>query len=92
MSILVSPLQLRNASTPMLVIELGMIVLLHPKTNALLDVSMIALQLSRESYFELPLSTRIDVRLVQLLKAVLLISVTELGIVILVRLLQLSKA
>ena len=48
-SMLVSPLQYANALSPMLVTELGIIVFLHPAINVLLDFSMIALQLPRES-------------------------------------------
>ena len=47
--ILASPAQARNAPNPMDVTELGMIVLLQPTINVLLNVSMMALQLSRES-------------------------------------------
>ena len=41
------------------VTELGIVVLLHPKTRVLEDVSTTALQPSRESYFLLSLSTSI---------------------------------
>jgi hypothetical protein len=41
--------QPRNASYPMLVTELGMVVFLQPVINVFVDVSMIALQLLRES-------------------------------------------
>ena len=48
-AMLVNPLQPSNALSPMLVTELGIIVFLHPAINVLLDFSMIALQLPRES-------------------------------------------
>ena len=41
---------------------LGMVVFLQPVINVLDDVSIMALQLSRESYTALPLSTLIEVR------------------------------
>ena len=47
---LVRPEQSSNALLPMLVTELGMMVLLHPAINVFDAVSMMALQLSRESY------------------------------------------
>jgi hypothetical protein len=48
-SIEVRPSQLKKALFPIDVTVLGMIVFLHPKTNALYFVDTIALQLSRES-------------------------------------------
>ena len=45
----VRPLQPEKAYSPMLVTELGIIVFLHPAIKVLEFVSMIALQLSRES-------------------------------------------
>ena len=58
----VRPEQPSNAYSPMLVTLLGMIVLLQPAIRVLLAVSIIALQLLRESYFSFPLSTDIEVR------------------------------
>ena len=55
----VRPLQLKNAEFPMVVTELGIIALLHPAISVLVFVSMMALQLFRESYFVFPLSTLI---------------------------------
>ena len=46
---LVSPLKFSNAFMPIFVTELGIMVFLHPAIYVLLDVSMMALQLSRES-------------------------------------------
>ena len=40
---------MENAPFPIAVTELGMIVLLQPAINSLLELSMIALQSSRES-------------------------------------------
>ena len=57
MVMLVKPLQLENAQSPILVTELGIIVFLHPLINVFVAVSIMALQFSRESYTELPLST-----------------------------------
>ena len=59
---LVRPLQPSNALLPMEATELGMVVLLQPAINVLLAVSMMALQLLRESNVEFPLSTTILVR------------------------------
>ena len=56
-------LQHQNAASPMDLIVLGMIVFLQPATSVLVEVSIIALQLSRESYLVLPGSTTIDSRL-----------------------------
>ena len=65
-----------------------MVVFLQPASKVFVAVSIIALQLSLESYVELPLSTTIDSKPLQLEKAELPIEVTELGIVILVKLIQ----
>ena len=46
---LVKPLQPSKALIPMLVTLFGMILLLHPAINVLVSVSIIELQLSRES-------------------------------------------
>ena len=65
MVMLVKPLQPENASFPMLVTDEGMVVVLQPATRVLLAVAIIALQLSRESYFVLPASTLMLVKPVQ---------------------------
>ena len=77
----VMPLQPENALWPMEVTELGMVVFLQPVTKMLVSVSMIALQLSRESYLELPASTTMLASSSQPLNALLLIEVIVLGIV-----------
>lgn len=51
-----------NALLPMRVTELGMMVDWHPAIRVLVDVSIMALQFSRESYIVLPLSTTMEVR------------------------------
>ena len=56
----VRPEQLLKAFSPIDVTLLGIIVFLHPKIIELVDVSIIALQLSRESYFLFPFSTDIQ--------------------------------
>ena len=54
--------QTENAKPPMLVTEFGIKEFIHPAIKVFEAVSMIALQFSRESYFELPDSTTILVR------------------------------
>ena len=49
----------------MLVTLLGMVVFMQPEINVFEDVSIIALQLLRESYIVFPLSTFTDVKLEQ---------------------------
>ena len=61
----VSPLQPQKAQPPIFHTLLGIVVFLHPDINVLDDVSMIALQLLRESYFVFPSSTIIEVRPLQ---------------------------
>ena len=61
---------------------LGIMVFLHPIISVLLLVSMIALQLSRESYFVLPFSITIEVKPVQPRNAASPMDVTLLGMVI----------
>ena len=82
MVIEVKPEQPENARLPMDVTLLGMIVFLHPAIKVLLLVSMMALQLLRESYFVLPFSTTIEVKPEQPKNALLPIDVTLLEIVI----------
>ena len=71
---------------------LGIIVFEHPFIKVLVAVSIMALQLSRESYFGLPLSTLIDVKPLQPKKALSPMDVTLLGMVRDVRPLQPEKA
>ena len=77
----VRPEQSLNALNPMLVTLLGIVVDWHPAIRVLEAVSIMALQFSRESYIVLPLSTTIEVREEQPLKAELPMLVTLLGIV-----------
>jgi hypothetical protein len=70
------------------VTELGIIVFLHPIISVLDSVSTIALQLLRESYLGLPVSTAMLSRLLQPENVHLSMEVTELGMVMLVRPLQ----
>ena len=65
----VRPLQPEKALSPMDVTLLGMVVFLQPCINVLLAVSIMALQLSRESYFVLPLSTLMEAKPLQPQKA-----------------------
>jgi hypothetical protein len=59
------PLQPEKACIPIEVTFWGIVVFLQPATKVLVDVSIIALQLLRESYFLFPLSTLMEVRLLQ---------------------------
>ena len=88
-STLVKPLQPEKAQSPMDVTELGMVVFLQPASKVFVAVSIIALQLSLESYLELPLSTTIDFKPLQSSKTKLPIEETELPMVTLVKPLQL---
>ena len=74
---LVRPEQPENASLPMLVTVLGIKEFIHPAIKMFEAVSMIALQLSRESNFKLPVSTTILVRPEQSKNAELPMLVTE---------------
>ena len=65
LTILVRLPQPLNALSPILVIVLDIIVFIHPLINVLVAVSIIALQLSLESYILFPLSTLILIKLVQ---------------------------
>ena len=56
MLMLVKPLHPENAASPILVTEFGIVVFLHPSVRVLVEVSIIALQLSRESNVLLSLS------------------------------------
>ena len=85
---LVKPLQPENALSPIEVTELGINVFLHPLINVFVAVLTMALQFSRESYTELSLSTFMLVKPLQPPNAPRPISVTELGMVTLVKPLQ----
>lgn len=61
----VRPLQLLKAPPSIFVTLSGIIVLEHPAINLLVFVSIIALQLLRESYFALFSATTIEVRPLQ---------------------------
>ena len=69
----------------MLVTDEGMVVVLQPATRVLLAVFIIALQLSRESYFLLPASTLTLVKPVQPANAPYPMLVTDEGILMLVK-------
>ena len=56
------PEQPEKANPSILFTELGIIVLQHPTINVFVSVSIIALQLSRLSYFVFPDSTTKEVR------------------------------
>ena len=88
----VRPLQSSKARPPMQVTLLGMIVFMHPLINVFVAVFIMALQLSRESYFVFPNSTLIDVKPLQPAKALSPMLVTLSGMVMEVRALQLLKA
>ena len=65
-----------------------MVVFLHPNNNEFVAVSTIALQFSLESYTEFPLSTIMLAKPLHPQNACVPIVVTELGILIDVKLLQ----
>ena len=90
--ILVKPLQPWKAEMPIEETELGIMVFLQPVCKVFVAVSIMALQLSLESYFWFSLSTLIFVNPLQPSKAIRLIEETELGIVTLFNLLQPQKA
>ena len=71
---------------------LGITVFIQPAINVLEDLSIIALQLLRESYFVFPLETVIEVKPLQRENAPEPMVVTLLGMVMLVRLEQPSNA
>ena len=62
---LVKPMHSEKAPSPMLVTPSGIDVFLQPVINVFVDVSIIALQLLRESYSGFPDSTIIDSKPVQ---------------------------
>ena len=88
----VRPLQDAKAQSPMLVTLLGIVVLLHPAINVLDDVSIIALQLLRESYLVFPFSTTMVVKSQQSTKAKYPMLITLLGIMMEGRPQQYAKA
>ena len=92
MVIVVRPLQTLKAPLPILVTLLGMVVFLQPAISVLDVVSIIALQLSRESYFVFPDSTLIEVRLLQEPTVLPAMLVTLLGMVKEVKPLHWKKA
>ena len=75
----VKPKQPLKAEPAIDVTPSGITVFLHPATNSLVEVFIIALQDSLESYTGLPSSTTIDVKPEQPSKAESPIDVTELG-------------
>ena len=86
----VRPLQSEKAPSPMLVTLSGIAVFLHPLIKVFVDISIIELQLSLESYLGLPYSTRIDIKPLQPEKAYCPMLVTLLGMVTDVRPLHLE--
>ena len=82
---LVSAQQLLNALSPISVTESGITVLAHPCIRRFVLVSMMALQLFRESYTVFPSFTMIDLKELQYLNAELLIEVTLSGITIVLK-------
>ena len=85
---LVRPLQFKKAPSPMTVTLEGMMVFLHPAIKVFEAVSIIALQLLRESYFLFPASTVIAIKPLQPPKAKPSILITLLGMVTEVKPLQ----
>ena len=79
MMIEVSSEKLLNALLPILVTVLGIIVLLQPRISVFVAVSMMALQLSRESYLVFSTETLIEDNPVQPLKALAFMAVTLEG-------------
>ena len=69
----------------MLVTEFGIIVFMHPAINVFDAVSIMALQLLRESYLVLPDATEMLVRPEQPENGLLPMLVTEFGMITLVR-------
>ena len=86
MTTVVRLLQLAKAEAPIEVTPSGIVVVLQPVIKALVLVTMIALQLLRESYFVFSSATTIDVRPEQRTNAPSPIFATFLGMVMEVRL------
>jgi hypothetical protein len=55
-----NPLQSQKAASPIIFTVFGIIVFLQPNSKQLSELLIIALQLFRESYIELPASTWIE--------------------------------
>ena len=85
-------LQLLKACSPILVTLGGIIVFAHPAINLLVFVSIMALQLLRESYSGFLSATIMDIRASQPAKTDFPILVTPWGIAMDIRLLQHAKA
>ena len=81
-------LQPEKHLSPKLVTELGIWLFLHPAINSLVEVRIIALQSSLESYTGFAASTIIRSMLLQPAKQPVPKLVTELGMVMAVKLLQ----
>ena len=88
----VRPVQPEKALLPIYVTLLGMFVFTHPAISVFVDVSIIALHASRESYLLFPLSTTRDVKPAQPEKTPVPIVVTLLGMKTDGRLAQPEKA
>ena len=84
----VRSVQPKNESSPMAIMDGGKVVFLQPVIKVLLSVSIIALQLFRESYAGLPSATEIEVRPLQLEKTPPPMLVTPLGMITEVRAVQ----
>ena len=83
MTMLVRPVQPEKADSQITVTESGLTVVEQPEIILFVAVSMMALLLSRESYFLLPSDTQMLVRPVQPEKAFRPIAVTESGMTML---------
>jgi len=90
--IVVSSSQPLKAAVPMVVTLLGIVVFLQPTIRVFVSVSIMALQLSLESYFELPVSTVMEASPGHCENASFPMEVTPLGIVIAARAEQEEKA
>ena len=88
----VNPIQPSKADPPMDETELGITVFMHPKSNLFVALSIMALQLSLLSKTLFPEATAIEVRLPQEEKADSPMKVTELPIVMEVKLVQPENA
>ena len=84
-SIELSEVQLLKAESPIEVTPSGIIVVAQPAIKVLVEVSIIALQSSLESYTVFPSFTMIDLKELQYLNAELLIEVTLSGITIVLK-------
>ena len=84
-SIDLKEVQPEKAKSPIEVTLSGIIVAAQPAIKVLVEVSIIALQSSLESYTEFPSFTMIDLKELQYLNAELLIEVTLSGITIVLK-------